>query len=468
MCEVAVARAAARGACQGGGGGARERADPTPTAALAARVAELEAALAAARLNLDAATQGGRSEEGCALLKGADRGRERTGSHQSVLEEARDASAAAAAAGGHGADAEAPEARVQVPKSAEGVPSVGTPEGRLLTGVRAHAVEEEERQREPLLRPTPERFCMFPVRYAAIWKMYKQAEASFWTAEEIDLSEDTLDWTRKLADDERHFIKHVLAFFASSDGIVLENLAVRFMGDVQVPEARAFYGFQIAIENVHSETYSLLLQQYVSDPAERQKLFAAVETVPCIARKAQWAMRWIGSGSSFAERLVAFACVEGIFFSGSFCAIFWLKKRGLMPGLCFSNSLIARDEGLHTDFACLLYSQLRGPLPEATVQGIVRDAVEIEKAFILEALPCRLIGMNSNLMATYVEFVADRLLRELGYAPVYNAKNPFDWMENISLQGKANFFERRVGEYQRAGVLAGGYQAFEFRTDLDF
>ncbi|CAI8589815.1 unnamed protein product [Vicia faba] len=324
---------------------------------------------------------------------------------------------------------------------------------------------------EPLLAPNPDRFCMFPIQYPKIWEMYKKAEASFWTAEEVDLSQDLHHW-KSLTDGERHFISHILAFFAASDGIVLENLAGRFMKEIQVSEARAFYGFQIAIENIHSEMYSLLIETYINDNTEKNRLFHAIDTIPCIAKKAEWALKWIDSSDSFAERIVAFACVEGIFFSGSFCAIFWLKKRGLMPGLTFSNELISRDEGLHCDFACLIYSLLRKKLSEERVKMIVRDAVEIEKEFICEALPCALVGMNGELMSKYIEFVADRLLCEVGCGKVYNAENPFDWMELISLQGKTNFFEKRVGEYQKASVmnsLTGNAAAQHvFNMDEDF
>ncbi|KAJ6801463.1 ribonucleoside-diphosphate reductase small chain [Iris pallida] len=326
---------------------------------------------------------------------------------------------------------------------------------------------------EPLLTPSPDRFCMFPIRYPQIWEMYKKAEASFWTAEEVDLSADLPHWRSVLSPDERHFVTHVLAFFAASDGIVLENLAGRFMSDVQLAEARAFYGFQIAIENIHSEMYSLLLETYIDDPAEKTHLFTAIETIPCVARKAEWAMRWIDSADGFAERLVAFACVEGIFFSGSFCAIFWLKKRGLMPGLTFSNELISRDEGLHCDFACLLYSLLNNKLSEEKVRGIVSDAVDIEREFVCDALPVKLVGMNEVLMGQYIEFVADRLLGALGCGKMYGATNPFDWMELISLQGKTNFFEKRVGEYQKASVMNslngnGAGTIHEFKMDEDF
>lgn len=318
---------------------------------------------------------------------------------------------------------------------------------------------------EPLLDPNPDRFCTFPIKYHDIWEMYKKAEASFWTAEEVDLSEDVKHWV-SLSKNERHFISHVLAFFASSDGIVLENLAVRFMKDIQVPEARAFYGFQIMIEGIHSEMYALLIENYIKDPQEKMHLFKAIQTIPIIEKKAEWALRWIGSERSFAERLIAFACIEGIFFSGSFCAIFWLKKRGMMPGLTFSNELISRDEGLHRDFACLLYSHLNQKLEYSVLLEIVRSAVTLEKEFICEALPVNLIGMNSDMMSQYIEFVADHLLASLGVPKHYNVSNPFDWMEMISLQGKTNFFEKRVGEYQKAGVM--GNNSHTFSVDADF
>jgi ribonucleotide reductase beta subunit family protein with ferritin-like domain len=309
---------------------------------------------------------------------------------------------------------------------------------------------------EPLLIPNSKRFVLFPIEYPQVWQMYKKAQASFWTAEEIDLTTDMTDWNHKLNADEKHFVSHVLAFFAASDGIVNENLAARFSTEVQIPEARSFYGFQIAIENIHSETYSLLIDTYIKDPARRQYLFNAIETIPCVKKKADWALKWISNGASFAERLVAFAAVEGIFFSGSFCSIFWLKKRGLMPGLAFSNELISRDEGLHCDFACLLYTMLKHPLPEEIVHRIIREAVEYEKEFICEALPVALIGMNATSMAQYIEFCADRLLISLGVEPLYNATNPFDWMEMISLQGKTNFFERRLSEYRLSTVNTNG------------
>jgi ribonucleoside-diphosphate reductase beta chain len=323
-------------------------------------------------------------------------------------------------------------------------------------------------QVEPILEENKSRFVLFPIQHDDIWSFYKRAEASFWTAEEIDLSPDLVDWETKLNDDERHFVKHVLAFFAASDGIVNENLAEHFLSEVQYTEAKFFYGFQIAMENVHSETYSLLIDTYIKDTADKNHLFNAIDTLDCVKRKADWALRWIDEGS-FAERLVAFAAVEGIFFSGSFCSIFWLKKRGLMPGLSFSNELISRDEGLHCDFACLLYTNhLNHKLSKEAVEKIILDAVEIEKEFVTDALPVRLIGMNSDLMAQYIEFVADRLLMELGNEKVYNATNPFDFMDMISIQGKTNFFEKRVGEYQKAGVLNGGKDSQSFSMDEEF
>lgn len=318
---------------------------------------------------------------------------------------------------------------------------------------------------EPLLAENPNRFVLFPIQNPQVWEFYKKAEASFWTAEEIDLSQDQKDWNN-LNDNERHFIKHVLAFFAASDGIVNENLAINFMQEVQMPEARCFYGFQIMMENIHSETYSLLIDTYIKDPKEKDYLFNALETVPAVQRKGQWALTWINS-ENFAERLIAFAAVEGIFFSGSFCSIFWLKKRGLMPGLTFSNELISRDEGLHCDFACLLYSYLENKLPEERVQAIIRDAVTIEQEFVTEALPVSLIGMNARTMSQYIEFVADRLLVSLGCGKVYNSTNPFDFMEMISVQGKTNFFEKRVAEYQKSGVMSERVDNM-FSLDEDF
>ena len=319
-------------------------------------------------------------------------------------------------------------------------------------------------ENEILLKENKDRFVILPIKYPKIWEQYKKHEASFWTAEEIDLGDDMKDWNA-LNDGERHFISHVLAFFAASDGIVNENLAVNFMSEVQLPEARCFYGFQIMMENIHSETYALLIDTYIKDPKEKDRLFHAIDTVPAVKKKAEWALRWIENGT-FAERLVAFAAVEGIFFSGSFCSIFWMKKRGLMPGLTFSNELISRDEGLHCEFACLLYSMLQNKLSEKEVHGIISDAVAIEKEFVTEALPVDLIGMNAKLMQQYIEFVADRWLTELGYSKIFNATNPFDFMELISLQGKTNFFEKRVGEYQKSGVMNDTGKSFSMDEDF--
>jgi ribonucleoside-diphosphate reductase beta chain len=318
---------------------------------------------------------------------------------------------------------------------------------------------------EKLLQGNKNRFVLFPLQHHDIWDYYKKAQQVFWTAEEIDLSQDLTDWD-KLNEGEKHFVKHVLAFFAASDGIVNENLAVNFMREVQLPEARCFYGFQIMMENIHSETYALLIDTYIKDNVEKDKLFHGIDTIPAVKRKAEWALRWIENGN-FAQRLVAFAAVEGIFFSGSFCSIFWMKKRGLMPGLTFSNELISRDEGLHCEFACLMYSMLENKMTEAEVQKIILEAVEIEKEFVSESLPVDLIGMNAKLMQQYIEFVADRWLNELGYSKVYNTSNPFDFMEMISLQGKTNFFEKRVGDYQKAGVMAEK-DSQVFSTEEDF
>lgn len=306
--------------------------------------------------------------------------------------------------------------------------------------------------KEPLLTPDDKRFVMFPIKYDDIWAMYKKQVDCFWRPEEIDLSKDLDDWA-KLNDDEKHFISMILAFFAASDGIVLENLAQRFMSDVQISEARAFYGFQIAMENIHSHTYSLLIETYIKDNEEKNKFFNAIENYPCIKKKSDWAQKWIHDNrSSFATRLVAFACIEGIFFSGAFSSIFWLKKRGLMPGLTFSNELISRDEALHCEFAILLYSKLEKKLPKAKIHDIIKECVEIEIEFICEALPCRLIGMNSELMGQYIQFVADRLCVQLGYPKIYNVANSLDYMEMISLESKTNFFEKRLGEYALANV----------------
>lgn len=320
---------------------------------------------------------------------------------------------------------------------------------------------------EDIFKENNGRFVIFPIKHQDIWSMYKDAFASFWTPEEIDLEPDLRDWKEKLNEDERFFIKNVLAFFAASDGIVNENIALNFINEVQYPEARCFYGYQIMMENVHSEVYSLLIDTFVQDKKEKDELFNAIDTYPFIKKKAEWALKYIQNGS-FNERLIAFAAIEGIFFSGSFCSLFWLKKRGLMPGLTFSNELISRDEGMHTDFACLLYlNHIQNKMSQSDVELIIKNAVEIEHEFVESALPVRLIGMNSDLMKQYIEFVADRLLVSLGYSKIYNSKNPFDFMDMISLEGKTNFFERRVGEYQKAGVKLGNNQS-EFCLDEDF
>lgn len=319
---------------------------------------------------------------------------------------------------------------------------------------------------EPLLAPNSKRHSMYPITYPDIYEMYKKARASYWQPEEISLAKDMADW-ESMTDDERHFVSYILAFFSASDGIVNENIDINFSKEVQIPEARAFYAFQEAIEAVHSETYSILLDTYVTDPKKKLFLQEGVATIPSVAKKADWANRYMASSVPFAHRLVAFACVEGIYFSGSFCAIYWLKKRGLLPGLSFSNELIARDEALHTEFAVLLYSYVKNRLSETAVREIVADAVENEKGFINESLPCRLIGMNSDMMSTYIEFVADRLLSQLGYNKMYHSENPFDFMENISLSGKTNFFEKRVGEYAKAGVMASSDEN-AFDLDADF
>jgi len=306
---------------------------------------------------------------------------------------------------------------------------------------------------EEILIDNPNRYVLFPIQYEKIWTEYKKQLACFWTAEEIDLSKDLYDWENKLNHDEKYFIKNILAFFAGSDGIVLENLGKRFLSEIQIPEARCAYGFQLMMENIHSETYSLLIDNLIKDHKEKDHLFNAINSIECVSNKARWAIRWIDDNeSNFATRLVAFACVEGIFFSGSFCAIYWLKKRGLMHGLTFSNELISRDEGMHTDFACLLYSMLQNKLSKEIVYEIIIDAVNIEKEFILESLPCRLIGMNSEMMSEYIEFIGDRLLLQLGYSKIYNTENPFQFMELISLENKTNFFEKRVAEYSLGRV----------------
>lgn len=352
----------------------------------------------------------------------------------------------------------------------QNIPSTDTvpQKTKLITDVsKPDRRKEAEKASEPLLKENPRRFVLFPIEYQDIWKMYKKAEASFWTVEEVDLSKDQKDWD-SLKPQEQHFIKHVLAFFAASDGIVNENLVEKFSQEVQAAEARCFYGFQIAIENIHSEMYSLLIDTYIKDPSERDYLFNAIETLPAVKKKADWALKWINHEvAQYSERVVAFAAVEGIFFSGSFAAIFWLKKRGLMPGLTFSNELISRDEGLHCDFACLMFSHLINKPTEARIKDIIKEAVAIEQEFLTDALPVSLIGMNCKLMRQYIEFVADRLLVELGCTKVWNVENPFDFMENISLEGKTNFFEKRVGEYQKSGVMAKKEDQV-FTLDVDF
>ena len=324
---------------------------------------------------------------------------------------------------------------------------------------------------EPILTPSRDRFVLFPIQYDEIWEFYKTHEAAFWVTEELDFAADMKHWREVLNDDERMFIKHVLAFFAASDGIVNENLVVNFMQEVQIPEARSFYGMQIAIENIHAETYSLLIDTYVEDSKEKDFLFNAIDTIPAVGKKADWALRWLSrKKANFAERLIAFAAVEGIFFSGSFCAIFWLKKRNLMPGLTHSNELISRDEGLHCDFACHLHGLLNYPTETSSIQRIISEAVAIEKEFITESLPVKLIGMNADLMKQYIEFCADRLLGALNAPLLYNATNPFPWMEMISMEGKTNFFERRVSEYQKSNVkksISGSVQS-KFSMDEDF
>jgi ribonucleotide reductase beta subunit family protein with ferritin-like domain len=319
---------------------------------------------------------------------------------------------------------------------------------------------------EPLLTENPNRYVMFPISDNDIWSHYKKMQDSFWRTEEIDLSKDLKHW-KSLNDNERHFIKHILAFFAASDGIVLENLGQRFLTEVQLPEARATYGFQLMMENIHSETYSLLIDTYIKDESEKTKLFKAIDNFPCIKKKADWAIKWIQDNrSSFATRLIAFAAIEGIFFSGSFCSIYWLKKRGLMPGLTFSNELISRDEGMHTDFAVCLFKKLIKKPKKARVVELIKEAVDIEKEFICEALPCKLIGMNQKLMKQYIEFVADRLIVQLGYNKIYKVSCPFDFMEMISLEGKTNFFEKRVGDYSLSSGVERKQETFELSDDF--
>jgi ribonucleoside-diphosphate reductase beta chain len=344
--------------------------------------------------------------------------------------------------------------------------SIGPKVAAPLEDLAAYA-RKKKKDEEPLLEENPNRFTIFPIAQPKVWEMYKKAEGSFWTAEELDLSKDRTHW-EALNDNERHFIKHVLAFFASSDGIVNENLAMNFMKEVQWPEARCFYGFQIAMENVHGETYSLLIDTYIKDPTEKSHLLKAIETIPCVKKKAEWAIHWMESSEAdFASRLMAFAAVEGIFFSGAFCAIFWLKERGVMPGLTTSNEFISRDEGLHTEFACLLYSYLKHKLSKTRAHKMIREAVKCEKEFIIDALPCSLIGMNAKMMGQYIEYVADRLLVQLGYPKIWNTANPFPFMERISLEGKDNFFEKRVSNYSKAGVGRSA-EAMTFATDADF
>ena len=320
---------------------------------------------------------------------------------------------------------------------------------------------------EPILQENSQRFVLFPIQHHQLWSAYKRAEASFWTAEEIDLSKDKQDWDYQMNDNERYFIKHILAFFAGSDGIVLENLMQNFCCQVQLAEARCFYSFQGAIENIHSEVYSLLIDKYVDDPTEKDTLFHAIENIPCIQKKAQWAMKWMDpNNASFHERVVGFATIEGVFFSGSFCAIYWLKKRGLMPGLTFSNELISRDEGMHTDFAVLIYGMLKHRLDTERIYEIIKEAVEIEKEFINQSIPCKMIGMNAELMSQYIEYVADRLIVQLGYPKLYKSENPFDFMQLISMEGKTNFFEKRVSEYSLASVKVDGHK--ENDGDIEF
>ena len=321
---------------------------------------------------------------------------------------------------------------------------------------------------EILLSEEEKRYVIFPIKHEPFWEMYKKAQANFWTAEELDLSKDLNDYNNKLSDDEKYFINNVLAFFAASDGIVNENLVERFCNEVKILEAKFFYGFQIAIENIHSETYSLLIDTYIKDLPLKHKLLNAIETIPSVKKKADWTLKWIGDTSDFSKRVIAFACVEGIFFQGSFCSIFWLKKRGLMPGLCHSNELISRDEGLHTEFAVLIHHNLKNKCPDEEIYEIVKEAVTIEKEFITESLPCRLIGMNNDLMKQYIEYHADYLLSMLGLKKLYNSVNPFDWMESISIQGKTNFFEKRVGEYSNAANPNSNSEDNLFELDEDF
>ena len=336
----------------------------------------------------------------------------------------------------------------------------------MTTKINQSPITVKYPEDEPMLVPSNDRFVLFPIQHTDIWEAYKQQMACFWTAEELDLADDIKEW-KNLTENERHFLKHVLAFFAASDGIVNENLAVNFSNEVQWPEARAFYGFQIMMENIHAETYSLLIDTYIEEEAEKDRLFRAMETIPSVMKKAEWALKWTDSDrASFGERLIAFAAVEGIHFSGSFCAIYWLKKRNLMKGLTFSNELISRDEGLHRDFACMLHNKLVHQVPEMVALDIITEAVEIEKDFVTNALPVNLIGMNAKQMCEYIEFVADHLLTTLNFQKHYNTPNPFTWMEAISMQGKTNFFERRVGEYQKAGVTTTSVSGFSIDQDF--
>ena len=354
-----------------------------------------------------------------------------------------------------------------VAKHGELPPAINLDDPATTSAGAGTAAEDKPLLREPLLTESADRFVVFPIQHADLWAKYKQHMAVFWTPEEIDLSKDTAHW-EKLSDQERHFIKHILGFFAGSDGIVMENLATRFMREVQWPEAKFFYSCQNLLEAVHSETYSLLIDTYINDPMEKNQLFKAIQTIPCVQKKADWAMTWIDNkDASFATRLLAFAAVEGIFFSGAFCAIFWLKQRGIMPGLTLSNEFIARDEGLHTDFACLLYTKLVNRLSKQQAHKIIRDAVKIEKQFITKSLPCELIGMNAKLMTQYIEFVADRLLLQLGYPKAYSSANPFSFMENMSLENKDNFFEKRVSTYAKAAV-GKDRATMSFKMDADF
>ena len=328
------------------------------------------------------------------------------------------------------------------------------------------SISKDLDKEEVILQENKNRYVLFPIKYNSMYELYKKAESTFWTASEIDLVKDNNDWEHALNDNERNFIKNIIGFFAGSDGIIMENLAVRFLREIQIPEARAFYSYQIFNESIHSETYSLLINTYIKDIDEKNKIFNSIENIPCVAKKAQWAYKWIENKDvSFATRLLSFAIVEGVFFSGSFCAIYWLKKRGLMPGLTFSNELISRDEGLHCEFACLLYSYIKNKVPQSIVYEIFQEAVSIEKEFITESIPCAMIGMNSTMMCEYIEFIANRLLLQLGYDKLWNAENPFDFMELISLRPKTNFFELRVGEYTKSTINENSNN-FDFSNDF--